>query len=87
MLSVSQSLLQQNRSVRFSSEVDAQAERRAIREDRKKVNKLLLQSDVAFRVDKAFSLRLLEEAKSIIDKRFSDDESLKSSYSNRKEWF
>ncbi len=87
MLSVSHQSPQQSCSVRFSPEVDAKEEQRAIRKDRQKVTTLLLQSDVAFVFDKSRALELLEQAKAIIDKRFSDDKSLISSYSNRKEWF
>lgn len=83
MLSVSPSLSQQNRSVSFSPEVDAKEEQRAIRKDRQKVMTLLLQSDVAFVIDKSRALELLEQAKAIIDERFSDDESLISNHLSR----
>lgn len=75
------------RTVSFAPEVDAKAEEHAIREGKKKVNRLLLQSDVAFVIDKRHALTLLEEAKAIIDRRFSDDENLLASYTNRKAWF
>ena len=63
------------RTVSFAPEVDAKAEERAIREDKKKVNRLLLQSDVAFVIDKQHALSFLVEAKAIIDRRsFVDQE-------------
>lgn len=71
------------RVVSFAPEVDAKAEERAIRDDKKKVNRLLLQSDVAFVVDISFSLKLLEQAKAIIDQRFSKDDELIAKYTPR----
>lgn len=89
MLNVSQQPSQsaQRPSISFAPEVNTKEEQRAIRKDKEKVTKLLLQSDVAFVVDKSYALKLLEEAKVIIFNRFSNDKALIDSYSNRKEWF
>jgi recombinational DNA repair protein (RecF pathway) len=75
------------RAVFFSTEVNEKERIRHLREARKNVTRLFLQSDVAFPVDKAYALELLEKAKTIIDQNFSGDEKLISNYSNRKEWF
>ena len=83
MLSVSHQPAQpvQKKSISFAPEVNTKEEQRAIRKDKEKITRLFLQSDVAFDVDKSYALQLLEEVKFIIDKRFSDDESLMSKYS------
>ena len=74
-------------SVSFAPDVEAKEELRAIQNDKKKVTRLFLQSDVAFVVDKSFALELLEEAKAIIDKRFSGNDVFQRNYLNRKRCF
>jgi len=78
MLSISQDLQQKKYTVSFSRDTDAKEEQRAIREDKKKVTTLLLESDVAFVFDKSHALKLLIEAKTIIYSRFSEDKDLRS---------
>jgi hypothetical protein len=89
MLSVSAQLpaSSSNRAVSFSTEVNEKEKIRHLREARKNVTRLFLQSDVAFPVDRAYALALLEKAKTLIDQNFSGDAKLISNYSNRKEWF
>ncbi len=70
----------QKRAVSFSPTVDSREEERALKKDKKKVTTLLLESDVAFVVDLRHAKNLLEQAKAIIDNRFSDDEALMSKY-------
>ena len=73
----------QKRSVSFTPEVNAKEEKNAIREDRKNVTNLLLQSRVAFIVDKSHAVHLLQDAKKIIDKRFPDDKDLMLTYNSK----
>ena len=78
MLSISHNLPQKKHTVSFSRDTNAKEEQRAIREDKKKVTTLLLESDVAFVFYKSHALKLLIEAKEIIYRRFSDDKDLTS---------
>jgi hypothetical protein len=87
MLSISHDLQQKKHTVSFSRDTNAKEEQRAIREDKKKVTTLLLESDVAFVVDKSHALRLLEEAKAIIDKRSFTDAQTKLDISSREKVF
>jgi len=81
MLGISSPIPQ--RRVSFSPEVAVQTEKNALRDAKREVNKLLLQSDVAFVVDLSFSQKLLEQAKVIIDQKFPDDEALMAKYTPR----
>ena len=77
MLSVSNQIPRKNHTVNFSTEVEAKEDLRAIRNDKKKMDTLILQCYVAFDCDKPFALKLFQEAVSIADKRSFTDEDTK----------
>ncbi len=63
------------RTVSFAPTDALQDDAGAIQRDKKKVDRLFLQSDVAFVVDISYALSLFNQAKSIInDRSFTDQE-------------
>lgn len=73
--------------VSFSPEVYPREEQRAIREDKKKMDTLILQCSVVFVYDKPFALKLFQEAKFIADKRLFTDEGTALKLSSQEKTF